>query len=72
MDVLAALLRLGFRWFDLRESAAELGVRLERSVSEALGVAFAMHESQTAMSKHGDERKTRYNGGDIYLQKHLT
>ena len=66
-DVLAALLRLGFLWHE-----AGSGSRREQRARELLRCSLALHESQTAMTKHGEERKaTTPDGEDVYLQKHL-
>ena len=65
-DVLAALLRLGFLWHE-QVLAAD-----ENSARASCCVVVGFYQSQTAMTKHGEERKaTTPDGEDVYLQKHL-
>jgi hypothetical protein len=65
-DVLATLIRLGFLWHEAGE-----GARREQRARELLRCPVALHESQTAMTKHKEERKvTAAAGEDVYLQKH--
>ena len=66
-EVLATLLRLGFLWHEVGS-----GHRRDQRAHEILRCPLALHESRTAMTKHGDERRvTTPDGEDVYLQKHL-
>ena len=68
-EVLAALLRLGFYWNDVR---AGTGAPLTERARERLGFWFAMRDSETTMNQFGGERRLTHNGVGLVLEKHLT
>jgi hypothetical protein len=48
------------------------GSRRDYRVRELLRVPVSLHESQTTMTKHADERKvTTPDGGEVTLEKHI-
>ncbi|HTW83951.1 MAG TPA: hypothetical protein VMD91_07790 [Candidatus Sulfotelmatobacter sp.] len=66
-DVLAALLRLGFLWKDIRNTRRPI----EETVRQVVRFPCALHESLTATNKFGGERIATFDGGQAQLEKHV-
>jgi hypothetical protein len=59
-EVMTALVRLGFRWADIRSRVATMGTRLDKAAREELGYRVELHESDTAMKQYGGQRLVSY------------
>ena len=68
-DILAALLRLGFLWNEIREGE---GATLSDRAREKIGYWCALRDSDPAMERYGSERRFRHEGQEVVLEKHLT
>jgi hypothetical protein len=65
--VLAALLRIGFLWGEIRAARRPL----EEVIHEVVQVPCALHESRTARNQYAEERTTRIGHTQVMLEKHL-
>lgn len=66
-DVLAALIRLGFLWNDIRGS----GQRLDEAARQSIRFPVSTFESKTTMGKYGSQRDLHIDGKTVRLLKHI-